>query len=39
MGSCFSFHYKYNQDLHGNTFSHYSLTSSTSCIDLYPTFR
>ena len=44
MGSCFSLHLKcLSQDHHhlnGNTFSHYSLTSSTSYLDfLYPTFR
>merc|ERR1712241_206408 len=43
MGSCFSLHLKgLSQDHHhlnGNTFSHYSLTSSTSYLDfLYPTF-
>ena len=40
MGGCLSLRYKYCQeDLQGNTFSHYSLTSATSCLDLYPTIR
>jgi len=37
MGSCFSA--RRHQDLSGNTFSHYSLTSQSENIDLYPGFR
>lgn len=37
MGGCLSLRYRLQTgDLHGSTFSHYSLTSDTSCLDLYP---
>jgi len=37
MGSCFSFLHK--PDLQTSTFSHYSLDSESSYLDLYPGFR
>ena len=37
MGGCFSLSRK--PDLSGNTFSHYSLTSQSDNLDLYPGFR
>ena len=37
MGGCFSLSRKH--DLSGNTFSHYSLTSQSDNLDLYPGFR
>ncbi|TRY74534.1 hypothetical protein TCAL_10439 [Tigriopus californicus] len=39
MGACLSLRLQYKQDLSGNTFSHYSLTSDTSILDLYPTLH
>ena len=33
------YHRKVGDDLNGITFSHYSLTSDTSFLDLYPTFK
>lgn len=39
MGACLSLRMQYKQDLSGNTFSHYSLTSDTSILDLYPTLH
>ena len=32
-------HLNSDRDLHGSTFSHYSLTSETSILDLYPTLK
>ena len=37
MGGCFSL--SRPTDLSGNTFSHYSLTSQSDNLDLYPGFR
>ena len=37
MGGCFSMGRRV--DLTGNTFSHYSLSSQSEHIDLYPGFR
>ena len=43
MGGCLSLRWKFHssssKDLSGNTFSHYSLTSETSYLDLYPNIR
>jgi len=40
MGACLSLKYgRYNQDLTGSTFSHYSLNSDSSYLDLYPALR
>lgn len=39
MGSCLSLHCGLGQDLTGSTFSHYSLNSDSSYLDLYPGLR